>query len=292
MLYIVSATESVKVPTLYVVLFALCLALPYIALYILRSIGLYKLAKNNGVKGQKLAWVPFLWFYTACMLCGNVRFFGKTFKGLPVVFTLIFTLASLLPIVYEVVAYFPLVGYYLQGGTVSFGNPLTEYSKLYTTVYETFGIYVEGSGALAFNNPYPSELQTILNAVSYVVAILEFALIFVRVPVFFDLFRRYTPGQQFLYGMLSILTPAFPVIIFIIRNKKPVDYNEYLRQRYNAFYGNNNNNGFGGYGGYGNGYNGGYGAGGYGDNATNGTNSSPKGKKPEDDDPFTEFKDK
>ena len=289
MLYIVSATEKAMVPPIYVVLFALAIALPYIVLYFLRSIGLSKLAKNNGAKGQKLAWVPFLWFYTACMVCGKVRFFGKSSKGLPVVFTLIFTLASLLPIVYEVVAYFPLVGYYLQGGTVSFGNPLTQYSQLYTTVYEVYGIYVEGAGALAFNNPYPSELYTALNALSYVVVVLEFAVIFVRVPVFFDLFRRYTPGLQFLYGMLSILTPAFPVIIFIIRNKQAVDYNEYLRQRYNAFYGNNNNNGFGGYG---NGYNGGYGANGYDANANSGTNSSPRGKKTEDDDPFPEFKDK
>ncbi|MBQ8196560.1 MAG: hypothetical protein IJZ73_00680 [Clostridia bacterium] len=305
MLYIVSSSEYALVPTYYVVLAIIFMVLPAIALYVLRSIGLYKLAKNNNVKGKAFAWIPFLWIYTACKLCGSVRFFGKTHKSLPVIFTVLYTIAGILPILYDVLAYFPIVGYYLQGGTISFGNPLTESSQLYMTVLENVGIYVETTGHFAFYNPYPNPRAMIqaLDVLYYVVSILELAVIFIEVPVYFDLFRKYIPQRALLFGLLSVFLNIFPIMVFIIRNKKAVDYNEYMRQRYNTYYGGMNNQNYNGQNGgnyYGGGYYGGYNGGanngqnGYGANAGgNGQpNGNSKGKKPEDDDPFPEFKDK
>lgn len=295
MLYIVSSTEYALVPTYYVILAIIFMALPAIALYVLRSIGLYKLAKNNNVKGKAFAWIPFLWIYTACKLCGSVRFFGKTHKSLPIIFTVLFTIAGILPIVYDFLAYFPVVGYYLQGGTVSFGNPLTESSQLYMTVLENVGIYVETTGHFAFNNPYsnPSVVYKVLDSLYYVVSILEIAVIFIEVPVYFDLFRKYIPQRALLFGLLSVFLNIFPIMVFIIRNKKAVDYNEYMRQRYNAYYGGMNNQNYNGNQNGGNYYGGGYygNNNGYGTSNTNGGSRS-NGKKPEDDDPFPEFKDK
>lgn len=287
-------------PMGYVIISVLSMVLPYIVFYVLRSIGLYNLAKNNNVDGKAFAWIPFLWMYTACKLCGSVRFFGKTYKNLTIIFTVLFTIAGVLPIIYDFLAYFPLVGYYLQGGVISFGNPLTESSQLYMTVVDNIGIYVETTGHFAFNNPYPKAMFTVLDVLYYVVSLFELAVIFIEVPVYFDLFRKYAPQRATLFGLLSIFFSLFPIFVFVIRNKKAVDYNEYMRQKYNSYYGgmnnqNNNGNYNGGFGGYNGGsfYGGNYygNNNGYGDsNANNGARSN--GKKPEDDDPFPEFKDK
>ena len=89
------------------------------AFYVLRSIGLYALAKNNGIDHAFVAWIPFAWIYVACKLISETRMFGWSFKNIAVWALIIFSVSGVLDIVYNVLTYFPAVGYFLQGGTIT-----------------------------------------------------------------------------------------------------------------------------------------------------------------------------
>ena len=52
----------------WIIAIALIALVVIVGLYLLRSFGLYKLAKNNGVDKAFIAWIPCVWVYTACKL--------------------------------------------------------------------------------------------------------------------------------------------------------------------------------------------------------------------------------
>jgi hypothetical protein len=77
--------------------------------------------------------------------------------------------------------------------------------------------------------------------------------------LFLALYKQYNPKNYFGLGMLTLFVPLSRfVIVFVLKNRKAIDYDAYMRARREAYmrarqqYGN-----FGpyGYGGYGNPYN-------------------------------------
>lgn len=256
----------------FLIALVVSIAAIYLILYILRSVGLFILAKKNGVKLSGLAFVPCVWIFTACKLIGKGRIFGTTFEKTAVWIAVVFTFSSLVPIVYNFLTYLPYIGYYLQGGSISF-------------TYETTGLYLQtGSDFLdPLDTPTMAVILKILNFVGYLLRIAE---IFITVTVYIALFKKFWPEHYILASVLSFFG-LFPIFVFVIRNKKPVDYAEYIRNR---FYGS-------GYTPYGrNGYNGNND---YNQNGNGGYNNGQE--KQEDpfgefsqksDDPFSEFDDK
>ena len=55
-----------------------------IAFYLLRSIGLFVLAKRQNVKHAYLAWIPLVWFYLLCKLIGKVRLFNMPYEKIAI----------------------------------------------------------------------------------------------------------------------------------------------------------------------------------------------------------------
>ncbi len=248
--------------------------------YLLRSIGLWTLAKKNGVKKAFIAWIPCVWIYVVCRLIGKVKLFGRVFKWTTLVFTILFAIAELLTLAYNFLVYFPLVGYYLQGGTIYYdltGEGLVGSFYQYAT-----DIYTD----LNFKNPYGEGMGVFLRVMYYAINVFDLVSLFISFVVFFDLFRKFWPQHYVLAGMFSALFGLFPIFVFIVRNKPAVDYNEYIRRRYGVYYGNP----YGPYGPYGQGGpNGGNGN----PNAQNPSgNAEPFGEyaeKPKNDEPFPEF---
>lgn len=247
-----------------------------LVLYILRSIGIYTLSRRNGVKSARLAWIPFLWIYPTCKLIGNIRIFGRPIRNAATLFTVIFTVCGVLSFAYNVATYIPLIGYYLQGGTVYMGG------KVAGTIRYLGDYYVD---AQKFINPFNGSLAMVMNIVYYVIDILDIANIFITITIYFDLFRKFWPEHYILAAIASIFG-LFDIFVFIIRKKQPIDYADYVRRRYGNPYGPNGY--YGRQGGYGQGYNQGYGS------QSNGTQGQPnqeeKTQKPEN--PFPEFDDK
>ena len=67
-----------------------------LAFYLLRSFGLYALAKRQEIKCAWIAFIPFAWFYVACKLVGESRFFNKPIAKLAIFFTIIVGLNAFL----------------------------------------------------------------------------------------------------------------------------------------------------------------------------------------------------
>ena len=81
MLYAITYGETVLIER-GVLISAICLILAVIiAFYVLRSIGLYKMAENSGVKNAWFAFIPFGWIFTAGKIIGTAKIFGRPFKN-------------------------------------------------------------------------------------------------------------------------------------------------------------------------------------------------------------------
>ncbi len=211
------------------------LALP-ITFYVLRSIGLFLLAKKGKVKHAWLAWLPCVWFYVACKLIKEIKIFGSTFGKMAVVFTVVFALAQILFFVNDFLAYFPIVGniilnksnvYVVLEETSLLPNNVREYAFL-------GGFYVDGS----FIYPYKDVFAVgrIMTAISYVSMIFDLASLIISISLYINLFRKYWPAHFLLVAILSAMG-LFGVMVFVIRNKQPINYADYVRSRYASYYG-------------------------------------------------------
>ena len=130
-----------------------------LALYLLRSIGLYVLAKRQGIQKAYLAWIPCVWIFVACKLLGNARFFNQPIQNLAVIMTIVFAIAEVLTFVYNFLLYFPLLEYVIMGGNVyigkasQFGGELVPYLQIGegVNVYVTKHLYPLGMSVSIVN---------------------------------------------------------------------------------------------------------------------------------------------
>lgn len=211
---------SIEVSTATVILFAAVIAAIYLAFYALRSIGLYKLAKRQNVEHAFIAWIPCVWMFTACKIIGKTRIFGSTAEKLAVWACVIFSLANVIPLVYNFLVYFPYVMYYIQGGSLD--------------IILNGGVAIQpvATAGISFNNlfdtPAVNVILKILYAVNY---IFRFAEIFITVFMYINLFRKFWPEHYILAAVLSFFG-LFSIMVFAIRDRNEVDFNEYIRQRY------------------------------------------------------------
>ncbi len=220
-------------PTTFIVFVCLSIAFT-IALYVLRSIGLYVMAKKQDLKHEKLAFVPILWVYVMAKLIGRVFILGKERKGFAVVITVIFTLFELLSLTSSFLAYFPLAGYYLSGGEVVI-NLAEEGVFLYGLIEYPLigGIYVQPAGTVGgFVMPYANVLAVskVIYIFDLIAELLSVVYLIASVFIYINLFRKYWPRHFVLAVVLSLLVdPAFAILVFCLRKKEPMSYEEYLR---------------------------------------------------------------
>lgn len=278
MLNIVDASGyGISISRGYVLSVAIIYLAIVLALYGLRSAGLYILAKRQGVKSAWLSFVPCLWMYVVCKLIGNAKFFFNSFSRLAVVITIFFTASAVLNLLWNFLTYYPITHYYLEGYTV---NIVSKADKL---IIET----PEGN----FVNHFDTEaINVIRSVIGYASIPLDIIQVVITVFAFIALFKKFWPQHYIIASVLSFLG-LFAPFAFAIRKKDPVDYAEFIRQKM-SYYGNP-------YGThpYGRPNNDGYGAG-YGSPYDNGESNRGSGEEPfsefgsdknKGDEPFSEF---
>ncbi len=201
-----------------------------VALYVLRSLGLYKLAKNAGLENTWPVWIPCIWIYTGLMLVGEYRFFGKQFKKWALAITIVFGVFALLSAVDFCLTYLPVIGYYLQGGE--------KIATSTSTSYVPSGEYYHwlGTGVFLgknFVSPYANEtsVELVLDIIGIFTYFYDLVEIVVLVSFYIAIFRKYWPVHYILAAVLSFFG-LFPIFIFAIRNKRPVVFSDYVRNRY------------------------------------------------------------
>lgn len=237
---------------------ALIILAVYIAFYVLRSIGIYKLAKSQGVEKAYFAWIPCLWMFTACKIIGKARFFSTTAEKVAVWACVLFSVAVIVPFIGNFLSYFPYVAYYLEGGSLTLNAS------------EGLVIYAGSDFVNNFDTNAINTIIKILSAFGYILRLVE---IFITVSVYIALFKKFWPQHYILAAVLSFFG-LFGIFAFVIRNNKAVDFNEYIRSRYyNA-----------GFTPYGNRY--------YNQGGGTEERGTPYGAQPTDKEPFGEFSDR
>ncbi len=216
------------------------------AFYALRSVGLYTMAKKRELKHAFIAFIPLVWVYTACKLIGKVRIFGSTFEKLAILFCVIFSLAEVVSFFYELIIYYPVIGNFLVGNelvivTVTDSDLAAAYTSGLKTIWGNFGVY----GGVSYVDPYPAMgiypevLRPLLTTFQYASMILDLASIIIMISIYINLFRKYYPKHFILFAILSWMG-IFAPLVFAVRNRQAVNYQDYLRERYNAWYANAN----------------------------------------------------
>ena len=245
----------------------------YLILVVFGGIGLNKLAKKQGLKHRWMAFLPFLNTYYAGKLAGETQFFGQKMKrvGLyAMISEILYVALQLFVFAAVIISYFP------------------EYRTLEVS---------DGVMTGAANEAMPSWIEPAVTYGNLVAYLLWFFVIVFFCVLFVAFFRKYYARGPILLAFLSAVLPFRGFTIFAVRNNAPVDYNDYIRRRTQAYM---RNNGYQPpYGPYGPG-NGGYGSGGpqngpdpfEGFGGPSGGSSSGSSSSPSsDDDPFSEFGD-
>ena len=227
-----------------------------LAFYSLRSVGLFVLAKKQGIKKYGLAFVPFVWIYIACKLVGKARFFNKPIEKLALIFTIIFAVSEIINLAYDIIVYIPLFEYVvIHGGNIIVGTA-TKITDLhyYTSIDLMYNVFV-AEQIFPFGLSI-SSINSVLDNKFFIAisSLFDIASIIVMVTVYINLFRKFWPQHYMLAGLLSIFLGLFPIFVFVIRKKSAINYADYMRSRYGAYgnpYGNPYNNPYnnGGYNG-------------------------------------------
>ena len=251
----------------------------YLILLVFGGIGLNKLAKKQGLKHRWMAFLPFFNTYYAGKLAGETQFFGQKMKrvGLYAMISEILYVALQLFVLVAVIMYF-----------------FPEHLML---------VVENGEMSSEPNDAMPAWIVPAIRYGNLVAYLLWFFVIVFFCVLFVAFFRKYYARGPILLAFLSAVLPFRGFTIFAVRNNAPVDYNDYIRRRTQAYM---RNNGYQPpYGPYGPG-NGGYGSDGpqsgpdpfegFGgptsDHGASGGSSSGSSSSPSsDDDPFSEFGD-
>ncbi len=241
----------------------------WLSLFILQGIGLYKMAKSQGLKQKFLVFVPFASIYYVGKITGGCRFFNHKMKHAGT-YALVAQLLAALCSFAMLAAEFYL---YMVHGEPQWRDYI---EGMYTYSIPYWPTATSGLGGLAswyFEN---GEMFIYLFGLIYDILMLVLVI---------ALFKKYAPKNHIPFALLSIFVPvARYIVIFVLRNRQPVDYDQYMRAKREAYIRQQQQR-YGQYGNpYGNPYNNPYSNpyGGQGQSRPNDSSKAPE-------DPFEEF---
>ena len=194
----------------------------YIALYVLRAIALFKMARKQGL--NKLVWcafVPFASTFLMGELAGTLKIGTAKLRHLGVyvmVIELIYCLCVAAD--YGILSHIFLNGLYQPGDAYGYTNAQGEPIVLYYTwTYD------------GVSNP--SAVDAFLNVMGYAEIVLNILYLLTLCFLLIAFFRRYAPLS---YVWMVFLCVLFPVCVspltFAFRSREPVDYEAFMRARY------------------------------------------------------------
>lgn len=253
-----------------IIVCAVFATLSYCALFILQAIGLSAMAKNRGIGKRWLAFVPFVNMLFLGKLAGDCEMFGHKMKH-----------ASVYAMVAQIVSTILYLLFMVAEGLL-----YTRYADNYTA---GAGVWSGLTGFAEFLNGYYTSWGGLLCSVfGLVYELLVFLLMM-------SLLKKYSPSNYLFLSFLQLFVPVSRyIVVFVIRNRKQIDYNAYMRARYEEYarrnaYGNPYSNPYG---------NNPYNRPPYGQNPygnpngnpyTNNQNDGYSGQNKSNDEPFAEF---
>ncbi len=198
-----------------VILSSVLALLIWSALFVLQGVGVSTMAKNRGIGKRYLAFLPFVNLLYLGRLAGDCDFFGHKMKR-PGLYAMIAQIAATL--FYALLCSAEAVLFTKYAGN------LTINSTTGTIVWTGLTGFAE-----VINNFYYYWGDMICSITGLIYEILVFL-------IMISLLKKYYAKG---YMMLSIVQLFFPmaryIIVFAVRNNKAIDYNEYMRAKYDAY---------------------------------------------------------
>ncbi len=221
-----------------------------LVLFLLQGFGLYRMAKNRGVKNKALAFVPFVNLLFVGRLAGECNFFGQKVKraGMyAMIAQIIGTLFCALTIAAEMYLWLEHGKPHIEQGIPTWVN-LTGFAGTVSKFYNLSG---------------------------YLLSTFQLIYEIFLIVLFMGLYKQYSPKNYLALGILTLFVPLSRyIIVFVLRKRKAIDYEAFMRAKREAYarqYGQYRNP-------YGSPYQNSYGQ---------PQNNPPQPPKPED--PFEEF---
>lgn len=182
--------------------------------FVLMGIGLYHIAKRDGIKHAYLAFIPFANIYFIGKIAGRAKVFGKSVKNIGV-YTLIFFVAYLaLSLTSDILLY----GENLKGMFVN--NDMGVLPEFYGS------FWVDGVLNIAI----------IIASLCYIVS---------NVFMLSTFFLYYANKNRVLYLLLSIFIPiSTGLLVFISRKSKRFDFSNYMKMQFDKYNGMRSGGGF------------------------------------------------
>lgn len=185
-----------------------------IACFTLKGVGLYAIAKREGISKPYFAFIPFLSYYLLGKIVGKVKVFGHHVKNLGLITMIALIINTVLNGVYDWLLY---------------GENLIQLFKT-----GDMGVLVETYGSFW--------VDIVIIAISSIAG-----LIFIIAEVFLIMtfFMYYERKQQLLFSLLAILIePLFGILVFAVRKNQRFDYSQYMKMRFDSYNANRTGGGF------------------------------------------------
>ena len=175
-----------------------------IGAFVLKAIAIRIMAKNRGLDKLYLAWIPFFNYILLGKVIGTVFLFRKKVNNVGV-------LVTIFALICFVVQTLLNLGYYVYNLGEFFGFEILDYGSVFVENW----MYQKGV------------FYTIIYYFYDVLSLIE---IVIKVSLIFFVFRKYAPERAFIYSIVSIfIDPAFSILLFVIRNRKPDSFSNYTR---------------------------------------------------------------
>ena len=176
-----------------------------IAVFILKAIAIKTMAKNKGLNKLYLAYIPFFNYILLGKVIGTCFLFRKKVDNIG----LLVTIATLTSFVLKTLLE---LGYYV--------NSLEEF----------FGFTISYDNIFVSN--WMGRTGTFFTVIWYLYDVLAIIEIVLMASIIFFVFRKFAPERAFIYSLISIFFDfMFGPLLFVIRNKKALTYDDFLRTR-------------------------------------------------------------
>lgn len=185
-----------------------------IACFVLKGIGLYTIAKREGIKNPFLAFIPFASYYLLGKIVGSCKVFGYHVKNLGVIAMIAMLINTALSVTYNVLMYSDKIIEWVQTGVID-------------ALPESYGnVWVD----------VVLQLSSTIAGLVYIVADVFLVMTF---------FMYYGKKNQLSFSLLSIfIEPLFGVFVFVVRKNKRFNYSQYVKMRFDSYHGNQSGGGF------------------------------------------------
>jgi len=185
----------------------------WIGMFLLQGFGLYAMAKKVGLKKRALAFVPFVNIWYIGKLTGDCNFFGQRMKraGMyAMIAQIIATVLCILAIASNLFLW------------ISEGAPQME--------MQSGNYYWTGLTGFALT------VAKFYDISSYLLPIFQLFFEIFIVVLMMGLCKKYAPKNYMALGILTLFVPISRfIIIFVLRNRQPIDYDAYMRARHEAY---------------------------------------------------------